>query len=80
VLKQELAEVAFNLKVGETSGVIDQPEACYLMLVEDRRPAHVRPLGELRDEIERTLMLEQRARLQKRYVDKLKAKTFVRYF
>jgi peptidyl-prolyl cis-trans isomerase SurA len=80
VLKKELADVAFGLKAGETSGIIDQPEACYLMSVEEHRPAHIRPLNEVRDEIERTLMLEQRARLQKRYVDRLKAKTFVRYF
>ena len=80
VLKKELAEVAFNLKAGETSGVLDQPEACYLMLVEEHRPAHIRPLNEIREEIERTLALEQRARLQKRYVDKLKAKTFVRFY
>ena len=80
VLKKELAEVAFSLKPGEVSGVIDLPEACYLMLVEEARPAHVRPLAEVRDELERALLLEERERLQKRYVDKLRTKTFVRYF
>lgn len=80
VLKKELADVAFSLKPGELSGVIDQPEAAYLMRVEEARPAHVRPLNEIREEIERTLILEERARTQKRYVEKLRGKTFVRYF
>lgn len=80
VLKKELADVAFNLRPGQVSGVIDLPEACYLMLVEEARPAHVRPLAEVRDEVERALVLEERERLQKRYVDKLRTKTFVRYF
>jgi len=80
VLKKELADVAFSLKAGEHSGVIDLPEACYLILTEEQRPAHVRPLNEIRDEIERTLLTEQRERMQKRYVEKLRNKTFVRYY
>ncbi len=80
VLKKELGEVAFKLKAGERSDIIDLPEACYLMLVEDARPAHTRPLSELREEIERTLLVAERKRLDDRYIQKLKAKTFVRYF
>lgn len=80
VLKKELADIAFNLKAGEYSSVIDLPEACYLMLVEEHRPAHIRPLNEIREEIERTLLTEQRERMQQRYVEKLKNKTFVRYY
>lgn len=56
------------------------PEEFYLVFVEDKKPAHIRPLNEIREEIERTLLIEQRARMQKRYVDKLRNKTFVRYF
>jgi len=80
VLRKELADVAFKLKAGERSEVIDLPDACYLMLVEDTRPAHVRPLSEIRDEIERNLLIKERARLQQRYIHKLRTKTFVRYF
>ena len=72
--------MAFKLKAGEHSEVIDLPEACYLMLVEETRPAHTRALSELREDIERTLLLQERARLQQRYIEKLRAKTFVRYF
>lgn len=80
VLRKELADVAFSLKVGEKSGVIDTPEACYILLVEDKRNAHVKPLNDVRDEIEKTLLSEERDRLQKQWIDRLKKKTFVRYF
>ena len=80
VLRKELAEVAFNLKAGERSPVIETPQACYLMLVEEVQPNHTRPLSEVRDEIEKNLLVDERARLDKQYTDKLKKKTFVRYF
>jgi parvulin-like peptidyl-prolyl isomerase len=80
VLRKELADVAFSLKVGELSGVIETPQAVYLMLVEDRRAAHLKPLAEVQDEIEKTLVTQERDRLQRQYIDKLRKKTFVRYF
>jgi parvulin-like peptidyl-prolyl isomerase len=80
VLRKDLAEKAFALKPGESSGVIETPEACYLMLVEDAKAAHVRPLAEVRNEIEKSLVLEQRDRLEKQWLAKLRKKTFVRYF
>ncbi len=80
VLRKDLAEKAFALKAGDRSDIIETPEACYLMLVEDARAAHVRPLTEMRDEIEKSLVLEQRDRLEKQWLAKLRKKTFVRYF
>jgi len=80
VLRKELAEVAFSLKPGELSNVIDTPPAFYLMLVEDRRTAHSKPLNEVQAEIEKTLMTKEREKRQKQYIDKLRKKTFVRYF
>jgi len=79
-LRQELRQAATTLQPGQVSGVIETPEVFYLILVEEKSPAHVKPLSEVREEIERTLQIEERARLQKRYIDKLRAKTFVRYF
>lgn len=79
-LKKELADVAFALKPGEISPVIETPTAMFIMLVEEVKPAHMRPLADARDEIEKNLLVEERARLDKQYTDKLKKKTFVRYF
>ncbi len=80
VLRPELAKVAFALKKGATSDVVDLPDACFLMLVENTKPAHVRPLSEVRDEIEKNLLASERERLQKQWIARLKAKSFVRYF
>jgi parvulin-like peptidyl-prolyl isomerase len=62
---------------GEPPG---EPTEFYLMLVEDKRSAHVRPLEQMREEIEKELIVQERARLQKAWVERLRAKAFVRYF
>lgn len=80
VLRKELSDVAFALASGELSDVIDTPEAVYVMLVEEKRPAHVKGLSEVRDEIERVLLTQERERLQRQWLDRLKKKTFVRYY
>ena len=80
VLRKELGDAAFALKPGETSGVIDLPEACYLINVEDVRAAHVKPLADVREGIEKTLSTEEHSRLEKKWIESLRAKTFIRYF
>lgn len=78
--KSELADPAFALKPGQNSEVIDLPEACYLLRVEETRPAHVKNLVDVQAEIENTLKTQERARMQKKWIDRLRAKSFIRYF
>ena len=40
VLRPDLAEVAFSLKAGQRSGLIERPDGCYLMTVEESKMAH----------------------------------------
>ena len=80
VLRKELADAAFALNPGQIGDVIETPEACYIMLVEQKRPAHVRPLGEVRDEIEATLRAQQQKQLEEQWIDRLKQKTFILKF
>lgn len=56
------------------------PRDFYILFAEEKQPARVRVLEEVRDEIEKELILQERARLQKRWIDRLRAKSFVRYF
>jgi peptidyl-prolyl cis-trans isomerase SurA len=80
ILRKEIADAAFKLKTGEYSDVIETPDACYIILIEDIKSSHMKSLGEVRDQIEGTLKLEERSRLEKQWLAKLKRKTFVRYF
>jgi parvulin-like peptidyl-prolyl isomerase len=80
VLRKELADVAFKLEPGKISDVIEMPEACYLMLVEQKRSTHIRPLNEVRDDIETTLRAQEQKQLEQQWIDSLKKKTFIRYF
>ena len=79
-LRKELSDVAFALKPGQHSDVIETEDGYYLLKVEDSKPAHVRPLPEIRDEIEKKLIGIEKQRLQQVWIDKLKAKAYIRYY
>lgn len=79
-LRKELAEAAALLAPGQTSEVISTDDSVYLMLVEEKKPAHAKPLADVRGEIEKSLRVQQQAQLQKQWIDGLKKKTFIRYF
>jgi hypothetical protein len=56
------------------------PHTIYLLQVDEKQVAHTRPLSEVRDEIEKDLLLQERARLQKKWIDRLRQKSFYRTF
>lgn len=79
-LRKELATTAFSLKPGERSEVIDTPDVCYLLQVDDQRAAHYKPLSEVRRQIEADLLANERTRIEKQWIDRLRKKTFVKAF
>ena len=79
-LRKEIAAVVVGLKPGQRSGLIETQEAFFIFLVENKRPAHVKALSEVRDEIERNLRVEEVKRLEKQWIDRLKKKSFIAYF
>ena len=60
VLRKELADIAFTMTPGTVSDLVDTPDTCYLMLVEDKHASHVRPLLDVATEIEKILRLKRR--------------------
>jgi parvulin-like peptidyl-prolyl isomerase len=74
VLREDLASVAFSLKPGQRTGVIERPDGCYIMLVEETKVAHTRPISEVRVEIENVLKAEETRRLHDKWIERLKAK------
>jgi peptidyl-prolyl cis-trans isomerase SurA len=80
VLRQELSDAAFSMSPGQVSQPIETPDSVYLMLVEDKKGAGLKPLADVRDEIEKNLQIQEQARLSKVWIDGLKKKTYIRYF
>ena len=80
VLRPEFSGVVGKLARGQVSAVVDLPESCCLLLVEEAHPAQVKPLNEIRDDIEKNLRAQEQARLEKQWIAKLKAKTFILFF
>ena len=79
-VNEEFAEVAFSLEPGQCSDVLETAEGCHLLYVEDARPAHTKPLSEVRPLIEQTLRDEQLRELRQQWIDRLKARAYVTYF
>jgi parvulin-like peptidyl-prolyl isomerase len=80
VLRKELNEIAFSLKAGQHSRVIETAEGYYILHVEDVKPAHTVALAEVRDDIEKILLQQQRARMQEDWVKDLRAKAYIHLF
>ena len=78
-LNKDLAEGIKNLKPGEYSGVIES-DAYFLVLLEERKAARIQPLIDVRPEIEKTLLTQEKGRLFNRWINRLKRKTFVENF
>jgi parvulin-like peptidyl-prolyl isomerase len=80
VLKREnlMEERRFESAAAVTN--LPPPTEFYLMLVEDKRPERFKTLPEVRAQIEKDMDAQEKKRLEKQWVDRLKKKTFVRVF
>jgi len=80
VLRKELGDAAFSLKPGGLSEVIETESAWYILRVADRRPAALKPMADVREEIGKTLQAQERSSIMKQWIGKLRAKAFLRYY
>ena len=89
-LRREWAEAVAKLQAGQWSDVVETASDYYLLMVDEIRPSHYKSLGDPMDEdtprelvrevIEKTLLSDERQRLTKTWIDRLKKKTFVQIF
>ena len=77
-LNEELTKAAFALKSGEVSPVTQLGESYYILYVEARKNATVKPITEVREEIEGSLMQQERMKAQQRWMDTLRKKAYVK--
>lgn len=84
-LKSDLAEVAFQLRPGQSSGLIALPtadgkSAYYILHVEEVKKATVTPLSSIRDAIESTLQAAESEKVQRDWIDRLKRDAYIEKF
>jgi len=80
VLKRETLTEERRFESAAAVTNLPPPMEFYIMLVEDKRPERFKPLTDVRDQIEKDLLAQERSRLEHQWVDKLRKKTFVRVF
>jgi parvulin-like peptidyl-prolyl isomerase len=77
-LNEQLSSVAFSLPPGQVSKVVKLGESYYIMYVDAKKNAGVKPIPDVRDEIERNLIQQERMKVQQRWLDTLRAKAYIK--
>lgn len=80
VLNEDLTKAAFSLKPGEVSPVLEFGDTYYLLFVEARKPGVQRPFKEVRDEIEKRLIQQDRQKLRQEWLARLRKKAFIKMY
>lgn len=79
-LKPEFSDPLFALKAGEVSSPVVQKEGVYLLYAEERKPAGVPPIGEVREQIENTLAQQMTREAQEKWLERLRRGAYVRLY
>jgi peptidyl-prolyl cis-trans isomerase SurA len=77
-LNEKLTNVAFSLRPGEVSPVIAIDNTYYIVTVEAKRHATIKPIGDVREEIEKNLIQQERTKAQQRWLDTLRQKAYIK--
>ncbi len=79
-LRKEISDVAFRLRPGEISHVIDLDEGYYIIQIENFKKGGTQSLEQVRGQIEGQILQEQRLDQQRRWIDRLKQKSYIKMF
>lgn len=79
-LTAPLEKIAFNLKLGKVSNIVEVSGNYYILKVEDRRGGVTRPFSEVRDEIEKKLISDETQAKQERWLASLRQKAYIKMY
>ena len=79
-LNEDLTKIAFSLKPGKVSEIIELGNSYYLLYVEAKKNAATKPLAEVREEIHKKLAQEERQKRQQEWLQKLRKKAYIKFF
>lgn len=79
-LSEQLTAKAFALRAGEISDVIEIGNSYYIMMVEARKNAATKPIGEVRDEIEQNLIQAEKTKELQRWLDSLRQNAYIKIY
>jgi len=79
-LTAPLEKVAFNLRPGKVSNIIQLSGNYYILKVEDKRGGVTRSFAEVREEIEKKLVTEEAQAKQERWLTSLRQKAYIKMY
>ena len=79
-LTAPLEKVAFNLRPGKVSSIIEHAGNYYILKVEDKRGGVTRPFAEVRTEIEKKLITDEAQAKQERWLASLRQKAYIKTY
>jgi peptidyl-prolyl cis-trans isomerase SurA len=79
-LSPDMEKVVFSLKKGKVSDVVELNQNFYLLLVEDRKEGVTKPLKEVRDQIEKYLVQQERQKQQQGWLERMRKKAYIKIF
>lgn len=79
-LNEKLTKVAFALKAGQMSKVIEDGGSYYILFVEAKKNAITKPMGEVRDDIVKKLTQDEQQKQQEKWIATLREKAYIKTF
>ncbi len=76
----ELVQEISKLQPGQISRIVTTEDGYYIIRLDDTHRARVQPMNEVRDQIERTLIQQERERIQQDWLDGLRTKAYIKMF
>lgn len=76
-LNENLTNIAFSLKPGDVSQVVELAGSYYLLYVEAKKSGTTKSIAEVHDDIENKLLEEQRQKAQQKWLAGLRQKAYI---